>query len=427
MSVHTGRYPLGNGVTSFYTLLREDTTTIAEILRNEGYRTAAFGSSPEYRLYDAIKDSLKPGFEVYTIASSSGALPARNKMPVDEMFTWLSTTGDTPFFLWIPIGTGHWPYGSDTSRTFANASYDGLFSRIPSNFRVYSRIWDNVVYPLSDETLFAWHTDIARDDKRKYEEIQQYFPTTTTTLSDDDRSYITGRYDDGVLETDGIIKKILEELQARKLDSNTIVVIVGTHGEGLVEHGYIGHYDINETISHAPLLFSIPGTKGAHFEKLASGVDVFTTLLSLLAIAHSPRDGVNLFDQNERREVFLTRTPLFETLILDEKGVFDELREKDRTVPIFDTATLTKEWKLIHRSARTELEKYSWWGRLTGTPPKISEYELYNIRLDPEEKINLYNQEAAVAEYLQQRLNTWEDSFQNTLSPAPIRGSQEYF
>lgn len=60
-------------------------------------------------------------------------------------------------------------------------------------------------------------------------------------LSASDQEAMRNRYDNGVLQTDFYIDRILTILREKGYLNNAIVVILGDHGDGLGEHGHIGH------------------------------------------------------------------------------------------------------------------------------------------------------------------------------------------
>lgn len=111
----TGTYPMFNGVRDFTSpSLRGDIPTLAEILRRNGYSTAAFVSS-------FVLNSmwgLNRGFEVYddnvgfdvARANSLYLLERRGDKTVDQMIKWLNQREGKPFFAWLHLYDPHSPY-----------------------------------------------------------------------------------------------------------------------------------------------------------------------------------------------------------------------------------------------------------------------------------------------------------------------------
>lgn len=95
---------------------------------------------------------------------------------------------------------------------------------------------------------------------------------------------------------DAQIGLILDELKRLKLDSNTIVVILGDHGYHLGEHGFWGKHNLMDHSTHAPLLIYVPYLKGGRIMGIAEFVDIFPTLCELcdIEIPQEQLQGVSL-------------------------------------------------------------------------------------------------------------------------------------
>lgn len=125
----TGRLPFQHGVrsNSLYQL-PEDETTLAEILREAGYRTAAFISAAAL---DA-RFQLTQGFSVYDDevgALRGGQLIAERSASevMDRAIAWLRKAEDDPFFLWVHLFDPHHPYAPPEPylSRFTSSPYDG--------------------------------------------------------------------------------------------------------------------------------------------------------------------------------------------------------------------------------------------------------------------------------------------------------------
>jgi arylsulfatase A-like enzyme/Flp pilus assembly protein TadD len=128
-TLFTGRLPFRHGVRSntFYRL-SETERTLAEILRERGYRTAAFVSAAPV---DG-RFGLEQGFERYDDelpTPGRGALLAERSASetVSRAIDWLRQHRGEPFFLWVHLFEPHYPYeppGAIRAR-FLDAPYDG--------------------------------------------------------------------------------------------------------------------------------------------------------------------------------------------------------------------------------------------------------------------------------------------------------------
>jgi arylsulfatase A-like enzyme len=129
-SIMTGTTPLVHGVHNNGSyVLSPDRTTLAEMLKARGFRTAAFVAS--FSLDSRF--GLDQGFDVYDDSFEAG-LPfksANSERRADTMaalFTaWLDGRGEEPFFAWVHFFDPHLPYRPPApyDREFADNPYDG--------------------------------------------------------------------------------------------------------------------------------------------------------------------------------------------------------------------------------------------------------------------------------------------------------------
>ncbi|HEY7187120.1 MAG TPA: sulfatase [Vicinamibacterales bacterium] len=91
------------------------------------------------------------------------------------------------------------------------------------------------------------------------------------------------RYDDKVLQVDGIIKQLFEALRAKGYLDDAMVVVTGDHGEGLGErHWAHGWHLYNEDI-RIPLLLYDPGQRYPDLS-FATQVDIAPTIVDRLGL-----------------------------------------------------------------------------------------------------------------------------------------------
>jgi len=94
-------------------------------------------------------------------------------------------------------------------------------------------------------------------------------------------------YDAEIAYVDQQIKRLLDQLRESGLDSKTVVVIVGDHGEGLGDHVEQNHgYTLYNSTQHVPLILRMPGriTPGHRHTSPVSLVDLFPTLCEFLRL-----------------------------------------------------------------------------------------------------------------------------------------------
>jgi len=111
-SILTGLYPPSHGVRSNARFrLPDDVTTLAEILRGRGLRTAAFiGSYTTSRLF-----GLDQGFETFDDAlghfpDGTRRVERRGDEVANRAREWIRKNAGQPFFIWVHFNDAHTPY-----------------------------------------------------------------------------------------------------------------------------------------------------------------------------------------------------------------------------------------------------------------------------------------------------------------------------
>ena len=96
---------------------------------------------------------------------------------------------------------------------------------------------------------------------------------------------LVNRYDNGMLEADDVMRKIFTGLERKGYLSDSIVFIIGDHGEGLGEHKHFGHdkFVYQEDIGIPMLIYDSDDHRYANLE-FASQLDVAPTILDRLGL-----------------------------------------------------------------------------------------------------------------------------------------------
>jgi glucan phosphoethanolaminetransferase (alkaline phosphatase superfamily) len=136
-------------------------------------------------------------------------------------------------------------------------------------------------------------------------------PYTTTKPGPFQPSSDFWRYMNALHEGDEALGSLVDGLRARHLDTSTLLVIIGDHGEAFGEHpGNFAHtLFINEENVRIPFLVAAPGTiKGqSRIDRVASVIDTAPTILDLLGLAsHASHQGASLLGPPRRMALFFT-------------------------------------------------------------------------------------------------------------------------
>jgi len=434
MSVLTSQYPRVNGMVSFE-VTREMVTarTLPEILKYYGYTTAATVSSPEFfmRFDTAGGELINPGdvfsrsFDYFGRTARGPEGASLRVAPVDA-FNWLKNNSDKKFFLWIGSGLLHMPYSATVPPPYKTMydppGYTPFWKRLPQlpgssddspSYDIFSRVYRNDFY---------W------DFKPVYH------------LTEEDNQYVTGRYDAGVYYTDLFIGNLMKLLDSLKLTEKTLIVLQSMHGDDLGENGLYFHYDVTDPVVKNALMMRFPGGEygNRRISEQVQGLDVMPTILGYLEIP-PPNDaqGENLLPlvKGEKgatgtAKVFIDRLPWWEYTLsrwylemqsvtgkeftkAETKGLLEyqqKLKESFSQLgyPPGDIAVRTLEWKLVLRKNRALLEKLSWWGFITGQPQQQAEVELFDLKKDPLEKVNVAGKYPEIVAELKKSLLEWD-------------------
>ncbi len=182
---------------------------------------------------------------------------------------------------------------------------------------------------------------------------------------------------------DHFIGEIMNILETKKLTGRTVVVLAGSHGESLREHGEFGHglFGYEETLK-VPLILYSPAvfTKKQIVDRRVRLLDVMPTLLELFRMEiPAGVQGESLWpllsppkkNQETERPVYFESWYGFE-----EMGL----------APL--TGLISSHYKFI----------------------SLPEAELYDLRADPAERHNLALQENALAGKMKSLLQAYQDS-----------------
>ena len=102
---------------------------------------------------------------------------------------------------------------------------------------------------------------------------------------------IKNRYLNSCATLDGFLGEVLDTLEKNGLLENTVVVLIGDHGEEFFEHGRLGHNsDFSNEQTMTPLVLHLPGTKPGVYRKMSSHVDVTAMLAPYFGVENPSRD-----------------------------------------------------------------------------------------------------------------------------------------
>ena len=112
------------------------------------------------------------------------------------------------------------------------------------------------------------------------------------------QTYKDRLYDGEIAYADSALANLIEYIKKRGWYENSIVIVVGDHGEGLGEHGEDTHgIFLYDSTTHVPMILKLPGNtnSGKVIDAQVRTTDILPTVLDLLAIPASAKfDGESL-------------------------------------------------------------------------------------------------------------------------------------
>jgi arylsulfatase A-like enzyme len=249
-SIMTGRYPKSHGARGLFSRLPATNQTLAEVLKERGYATAAVVSNTFLRPGQGFEQ----GFDTYD--NPEARWDADSAMAITAgAVKWLDAGGDrSPFFLWVHYLDPHWRYTPPAP-------------------------WDRAFDPEFGEP-FTLYDDL---DHNRVTKGQVIFGGALTPRQVE---HVAALYDGEIAASDAAVGALLVRLA--RVTSPLVVVLTSDHGESLGDHGYRfahGEY-LYESSLRVPLLVRYPGAvpAGARAPGLAENIDVAPTILGLLGV-----------------------------------------------------------------------------------------------------------------------------------------------
>ena len=334
-SLFTGLLPFEHGVHNNGQILGSRFRLLAEILGENGRRTAAVVSlgvlQREYGLgrgFDSYRDDFGPDW-----MKDAGEIN-------EEVFEILDEISAKPYFLWVHYSDPHEPYtppgleyprirfelnGAPAGELSANGRTNVFDLELRSGVNELRFIdADSTKRSLYRFANFRFHESsigvrLPADWKTREKRVgrasyQGVFPATVELVNPRPwarsvvleiacrrvlkKVVIRERYALEVEYVDRQIGRLLNHMRERGLLDDTLIVFVSDHGEGLGDHKNIGHISqLYDSLLRVPLIVSQPGhlPEGLKVEQPVGLVDVLPTITDLLDLS-SPKaaSGVSL-------------------------------------------------------------------------------------------------------------------------------------
>jgi arylsulfatase A-like enzyme len=404
-SMFTGLYPSEHTMTQSYSVMPNECQTLAERLQAGGYFTAGYCNNP---LVGVINNGLRRGFQSFL--NYSGLLTSRPnqagdspgvvgryrqwfKRQVSGVMTqiqdafarsdWLLALSFTP--LMVPLWQTALSFKGNTAKSLEDTARL-LCDRTGTQpdqpiFAFVNLMGTHMPYhpPRSYIEKYAPHVLRDRDARnflqRFNSDVYGWLAPLTGALDDDQKKTLDGMYDAEVAHQDARLGHFFQTLEASGRLDNTLVIICADHGEHLGEKQLMGHsLSIYNELVRVPLIIRQPGQTSADaavVDEVVSTRRLFQTVLEATELATEEEQALTLLPQPLRNPeidyVFAEAIPPQNVLNLMQKRQPDLVRDRACDQP----------------------RRAVWMGRHKLIEIGDASIELYDVREDPQETLNI--------------------------------------
>ncbi|MBI5422376.1 sulfatase-like hydrolase/transferase [Candidatus Peregrinibacteria bacterium] len=420
-SILTSLYPFQHGtmgLSGSLSHLDGRLTTLADVLKRNGYRTATFTGGrdllPSFGVTSRFDENFYPDAD---LANSAPSAP--NSLPVQlgsvistkdlmshygpfgfsvpKAIEWMQGHKDKPFFTYVQGFDAHCPFASPQKidRFTQGLRSDLDFRNCYINYgeadpvEVNGKKYFTVLAPPSDPTKPG-------DD------------LPSQLISEEDVHYMSALYDGKISEVDAQVGRLLDFMEKDGLLDNTIVILLAEHGDMFGKHGRFmrggplrgTYYD---DVLHVPLVFYFPknSQKGIHRPQIAELTDLAPTVLDALSLEIPPQ-----FAGSSLRTIATSDAP-------GRGEAFAGSVFFPGISPFFTNITLisalrTPDWKLIYENVFKPISGLEDKPLSTFLDPRKEDVEvltqLFDMKNDPEELTDVSAKHADIVESLRREM-----------------------
>lgn len=252
----TGRIAAQTGYGKSHPVLVDFNPTLASVLKEAGYETAATVDNPNV----AASLGYAKGFLRYRETWEESALATEmdrtRAITADGVRFLKDARPERPFLLWLHYVNPHAPY--EPPPPFDTAFLDAEAAKGP------------VLHPVD-----GFHGGVPRPWARHGKPL----------------GYYVAQYDGEIAAVDAEVGRLLDALDASAVRDRTLVVLTSDHGESLGEHDYF--FDHGENVfdpsMRVPLILAGPGVEaGVRSDVLATTLDLVPTVLDAVKVSYPP-------------------------------------------------------------------------------------------------------------------------------------------
>jgi arylsulfatase A-like enzyme len=355
--------PEAHRVRTARTRLDEAVTTLAETLRDAGYRTGAVVGGPFLRRVYGYDQGFEEYDESVVKRRKESHTGTNSPELVSRSLAWLRRWHESrerePFFLFLHLWDVHYDYTPP-------APFDTLFDPDYEGSATFEDFEDN--------------------------------PNVKPGMDERDLEHLVALYDGEIRYTDDQLGRVLFALGKMGISDDTLVVVTADHGDEFLDHGGKGHTGrLFEEIVRVPLVIRLPGrvAPGRSIDAPMRLMDVGPTILGLLGLA-AP-EGYGLREGPDAARA---------------RDVSAWLRDPPPTEPFPELVALA-EARVLAPNVQTSIRRGRW-KLMRFQLGQRSVYRLFDLESDPGERRDAARLPANSERFseLQRELAEWETWWQ---------------
>jgi arylsulfatase A-like enzyme len=367
-------------------VIPEDATTLAEVLQAYGYSTGGFVAGGHL---DASFGHSQ-GFDTYQAQVGFGSLWST----VPQALEWIDgRPAAEPWMAFVHGYDAHAPYR--TAAPFGHRFYERSelhpTDRLMEDPMLPERIFKDTFYP-GQSVFFDHPQGLHILSTETYSQVATRPSGRSKPFGPADRAHLIKHYDGCLAYADLQLGLLLAALEDRGVLDHTLVIVMGDHGEDLLDHDFVNHRTgLYEGIIKVPLVIAGPGFgAGERISGLVQIMDVLPTVLRA-AGAQTPAGTRG----RALQDIVSGAAPGHETVY--SEGVMDMLSARTETHKLVAKRMVLADPHLVPKLAAAALTS--------------ERFELYDLRTDPGEQRNLLARPdqavLAQAEILRAQLVAW--------------------
>ena len=425
-SMFTGQYTTDHGTNAGSLIFEPDVKPLAEQLCQSGYETMAISNnswiSPEFG-FDAGFDHFYGGWELLRGGVDLQEVVRENSSRIQQFKEIVDKLTINNLHKTILNTAYAWGYHRryDYGAKFTNYRIKRLLSktwdRSQPFFMFVNYLEPHLTY--DPPKPYRWKyipDDLSREQLESVDQEPWEYLAGNVDMAEDDFRALEALYEGELNYLDYRLGQLFDFLRSEDIFDETLVFVVGDHGENIGDHGLMDHqYCLNDTLLRVPLIIRHPELvpSGWKTDALVELRDLYPTILNLCDVNTSFDESVSSFSLGEEGYIDDTtvgdREFVFAEYVVPQPDL-DELRlrtDNEEALAFLDSldqslqCLRTEDWKYIRSHDGSA--------------------ELFDLNSDPGETNNIVDNHSELITDFEERLDTEFDSFERS-SRARLEG-----